>query len=394
MYKQNMSILYSKSQYLFRLKDYDEYLKSIINNFSLPFKDGYFRTIFNNRTKYLQYIEYPIINIEISGSMNKQGQNYGVLQKRQYSNNSYGHKDDPIESVSFERHAKCFTFFSFLNPDWNNIKFDLDYIRIWIGNNVNWFPPHLLNKYFIAIHSPKTFPELRVGLEFVEIEPNANYYVSFSKINVNRYYSETDSNCKDYSKKSYHKRRSDCITTCKLGKYRNENIPHFQYSMSNLLRKEHVNSNNYNQKQGFNNMNYYSYDRTTEITQECHKWCKQDCKYSYYLYDIGMIRNSFKSAYQIDKTTSLTIQHNRLPDLFVRHIPETTFVSFVGNFGGLLGMWLGINALIIFDNVYKLTNRVIKAIGKTDQDKNKLFIQHNINYNLRNVTLTQVNNLI
>ena len=61
------------------------------------------------------------------------------------------------------------------------------------------------------------------------------------------------------------------------------------------------------------------------------------------------------------------------------------FVSFIGNFGGLLGMWLGISVMEIFDDIYKLSNKLIMMMAKSHEKKNKLFIQSNINFiNLSN----------
>ena len=43
-----------------------------------------------------------------------------------------------------------------------------------------------------------------------------------------------------------------------------------------------------------------------------------------------------------------------MPDMVVTHFPSITFIQFVCNFGGLLGMWLGLSVAVIFDHVIKL----------------------------------------
>ena len=393
-YKDNMTRLYSKFQYQnYLYQENYTFIKAIMNNMSLTFKNVYDQMTYDiNGTKYHKYMEYPIIHLWLKGILDKKIGNFSVIKKIQFSNNSYDYNEDPVETVNFRKKAKCFTFFSFLNPDWIDMKIDLESIEISIRNHPYWFPPHLFTKLYLAIHSPKIIPELKVGLEFVEIQPNILYYVSYTKINIDLYYSQTESNCKDYGIDNYVKLRSDCITACMIRKSHDEKVEYATYRMSTLLRKEHF--DNIEERQ-YNYTFHRVNDRLTEITQHCHKMCKPNCKYSYYLYDIRMIRDVYrKDSFQIYKQSYLAIEHNRLPDLFVRHIPETTFITFVGNFGGLLGMWLGINALIIFDNVYKLAKRVIKAIGKTDEHQTKIFIQRNINYNLRNTTeLTQNNYL-
>ena len=43
-----------------------------------------------------------------------------------------------------------------------------------------------------------------------------------------------------------------------------------------------------------------------------------------------------------------------MPDIFIRSVPEITFIQFVCSFGGLMGMWLGISILVIFDDICKI----------------------------------------
>ena len=39
-----------------------------------------------------------------------------------------------------------------------------------------------------------------------------------------------------------------------------------------------------------------------------------------------------------------------MPDIIIKYLPQTTFLSLVCNFGGLLGMWLGLSVLNIFES--------------------------------------------
>ena len=55
----------------------------------------------------------------------------------------------------------------------------------------------------------------------------------------------------------------------------------------------------------------------------------------------------------------LYIEHNNMPDLLITAIPEITFISFVCNFGGLIGMWLGISILVIFKDVCNVIHLLI-----------------------------------
>ena len=358
LFEKNMTSLFKGFKSRLNNEEMDQLFRIVTNNISLPYKQG------NN----------SFINISMKGGLYKTERNYSILKKKMYSNSSYNYNDDPIETYNIKKRVKCFTFFSFLNPNWTDVKIDLDFMRITIDNDVNWFPPHIITKFYLAIHSPKIIPEFRLGLEFVELLPNADYYVPFAKIHVDRYIRETNSNCKDYSKNDYRKLRSDCIVICLLRKLHDNNIRFGPSKMTTLLRKEHA---NYMERPWHNYTNYQALESMTNMTQTCHRMCKHDCKYSYYFYDAQFINDLSPHSLPTVKKAFITLQHNRLPDIFVRHIPGLTFISFVGNFGGLLGMWLGINAIMIFDDAFKLTIKVMAIIRQNKHFKNS-YVQNNL----------------
>ena len=188
------------------------------------------------------------------------------------------------------KRTKCFTFFSSISKEWNYIKMNLDSIKVTITNNVNWLPPHIIKHYYSALHSPQTIPELSIGQEFVEILSNVTYHVSFSKLNVDRHQSESDFHCTDYSREEKNNTtiRSDCIAMCIMKKSLSENWPYAPSSMKTLFRKEHINEmSNYN----LNKMKMTSMYGLKKLGEECDSLCKQDCQYSYYLYDISVIND-------------------------------------------------------------------------------------------------------
>ena len=167
-----------------------------------------------------------------------------------------------------------------------------------------------------------------------------------------------------------------------------ENISYAPFRLINLLRKQHI---DIIEKPRFRIKYSNNFERLAFITKNCHRLCKQDCNYSYFIYDINKI-NNYANADPTFKFSLVTLQDNRLPDLFVRHIPETTFVAFVGNFGGLLGMWLRLSSLMIFDIAYKIIEQIIISFGKSDKQENILIVQSNkYSINLRN-KFTQINN--
>ena len=58
-----------------------------------------------------------------------------------------------------------------------------------------------------------------------------------------------------------------------------------------------------------------------------------------------------------DDSNFVGFKHDIFPDVMFTHIPKITFVSYISNFGGLMGMWLGANLLDIFKYFHcKITN--------------------------------------
>ena len=53
-------------------------------------------------------------------------------------------------------------------------------------------------------------------------------------------------------------------------------------------------------------------------------------------------------------STEIQIRHNGLPDVDLKHLPETTFIEFIFNFGGLLGMLLGLSMVSFNDIISKI----------------------------------------
>ena len=248
-------------------------------------------------------------------------------------------------------------------------KFNLDKIRILINPNFNWFPPHLYDKFYLALHSPKIIPEFKIGTNFIEVKPGLSA-VTYCKMKIDR---KHESNCNDYEHDDGI--RSDCVTICVMKRLQKEIGGVRSLLNEFLLRKEFS-----SKLQKFNKSRIIKYQPTyplLEIREHCLEQCKPDCSFSYYLYDITSGHSI--SPHSIGHLSSITIQHNHIPDVHLRHLPETTFISFISNFGGLLGMWLGVNALLVFEQFLNVSKNIIKYFSKT---KPRTIIIHRPSYTL------------
>ena len=89
------------------------------------------------------------------------------------------------------------------------------------------------------------------------------------------------------------------------------------------------------------------------------------------------------------------LQHSSTPDIIVRLSFEMTLMSFVCNFGGLLGMWLGFNILSISKEIFKS----IRLLYRFDRNQNNSFNNcifqqfNNINLNNKSNSPSNKNNL-
>ena len=251
--------------------------------------------------------------------------------------------------------VKCFTFFNYLKKLWKDVKFNLDEIHFIIRMKIDWRPPHLFDNLYLAMHSPNLIPEYEVGKHFVEVKTCVTNKVTFSKMSVNVKY-ESDCHDSDHGDEQL----NDCLAICVMKMLQNNRGDSAVFNSNYLIRKEYS-----RQLKKFNASTDYKIIREiplVEMKQNCTKQCKPDCQYSHFLYGINTEKPRDECI--SEKHAYLVFQHNHLPDLYIRHLPETTFISFISNFGGLIGMWLGLSAFLILDTLSRITKSIIACFRK------------------------------
>ena len=171
-----------------------------------------------------------------------------------------------------------------------------------------------------------------------------NYLILYSIIDVNRYKSGYDTDCHDYQAHLNNSIRSDCIVECLLNyKIESQMTHHFPYFIhENVASRYKLGDLFYNIHQ--------------EHQDICDTQCKTDCKFKFYRIDyFGEVehRNGIVDLLLKDGeyVTKITLQHSNSPDIVVKHYPEVTFISLACDFGGLLGMWLGLSIMVVLNSL-------------------------------------------
>ena len=284
---------------------------------------------------------------------------------------------DPIESLDPLNSRKCFTFFSSLQLAWRDFKLGLKEINISVRHNRLWFPtmgqkvsteelpspsmgvqmPMRQTQYktYLAIHSPNSLPEFNEDSEFIEVESDRQYFIRYSKLSIERLNSRYDTNCQEYDldhKYGNYSMMSDCISSCHqrlLTEYCPGNL--FK-NIPFLFRKEYFELDNMSRIDLGCSLNYHA--KKLRMRIKCSNICKYDCRYTYYSLDYSSKKVQYRSSFNPSIINILRIRHKSFPDIVVRHLPETTFIALVCNFGGLMGMWLGISFSKIFIDLSKI----------------------------------------
>lgn len=282
---------------------------------------------------------------------------------------------EPMETISLvhyrtskrDRLFKCFTFFSQTDPTWRGVKVEFDLMYIEITVDMSIFPYSIRNGFPVSLHSPDNLPIYR-ETKFITLD--SNYFISFSKWKIQRLGSGYDTDCHDYDPRL--KTRSDCIAECYQSAL-SIDCPTKGFVVSeHFVRKEYFEENP-NLK-----ANNCSVDEMSanEAMAKCSHLCHKECLYSYYTLSLDRVSRSE------DNKVKISVRHSETPDLTIRHVPEMSFVTLVCNFGGLLGMWLGVSFLAIMDQVFtmviRLTIKHAVKITNYNNQINLINVDHNI----------------
>ena len=260
--------------------------------------------------------------------------------------------------------SKCFTFFSWLERYWRDFKMNIDAIHVTIYYKFQWSPPSNIS-LFASIHSPNTLPR-SIGKNLFAISNYQTVYVRYARLETHLLESPYKTDCVHYDndKGGYHgkyKMWSDCISDC-------EQQACGQIVMHGVrMRKEYLEQNP-QLKLGMCSVN-----NNERLYVGCNKVCKRECHFTNFVYE-KTERHYEDSESRLGRSQKIVIEHNRLPDIVVKHHPETNLISLICNFGGLLGMWCGLSVSMFLD---KITLTTINLFNSPRITNNFIFVIYN-----------------
>ena len=115
----------------------------------------------------------------------------------------------------------------------------------------------------------------------------------------------------------------------------------FPYPFENLFdfAQAHIcNSSKYDREKIWNEY--------LDLKTPCDEGCPRNCLESFYDYDIAVRKGNFLLE-KHPNYFSISIEHNRFPDQVIEHKPIMEWITLVSDFGGLLGMWLGLSVVFV-----------------------------------------------
>ena len=294
--------------------------------------------------------------------------------------NEYEYFGAPLETIVISQKnenlksilsLKYLTFFSHSQEQWRNFQAQI-YI---IGIQVRWqevfksIPWNIY--YFISINSPNYLPDFQTQT-FRKIDIREEINIRYSENRIQRLGKGYDTDCYDYdldNRFGYYKMRSDCINDCYQKKMREIcKVDRGLFMSFSLIRKDYLVNGNDKMLSCYDpayNLESFS------IKQDCEEVCKVECNFNYYSNELNSVKNLGNVIY---------IQHGEYPDIFVKHIPEMTLIGFICNFGGLLGMWLGLSLFGIFNDIFTLMSKIAyrKYINSINVKVNQIKVNNHV----------------
>ena len=282
---------------------------------------------------------------------------------------------EPIESMFFWSQKqtpprKCFTLFSALDRQFRKMKANLKQLVIPVYFPKQWFPYQEEYFTYIAVHSPDIMPFSRT---FLTMSKLGEYSIVYSKVENQEIpgVASCDLYDLDYKNGNYNM-KSDCHFQCLINHYGTK------CHVTLMMKQKHL---AYRRTQFPGEVPNITCDLGHEEwffkEEECQRKCPDECHQEYYFVDIKMTDQLPSSIPLKNRSLEINIVPSSRPKIVINHLPEMTLMSLVCNFGGLLGIWLGVSALASLNYCWKIFKFIFSKLTTINSFTNeKLFIKN------------------
>ena len=188
-------------------------------------------------------------------------------------------------------------------------------------------------------------------------------------------------NCQFYDRSDCNgtfKLRSQCLSSCMEKLIKPECQNELVLLRKRILKREELPSSADNGQCNKSSIKYQ------DIRTKCRNSCKEDCYQAYYLFETESEPRTIKNI--LNNKIVIYLEPNSKPNVRIEHFAEITFLSMLCNFGGILGMYLGISLLSISYDIWKISKKIFNTfiwIKFTTYNKNEI-IPKKLIINVRN----------
>ena len=267
----------------------------------------------------------------------------------------------PLRSiVPFVDPRQCFTYFTEFYSNYKyGDKFKLIKLEMNFYHDKHDFPLSEYNygDFHIALHSTNCLPKYFREETFMALKMTKKNVITFHEILTKYLEPPFDNECKWYNLTQTHNdMRSDCVRKCidqDLMKFDPRTKCISTAQNFKLIRRE-----NLNEFESLKLCNYQNYTMELmkkkiqlqiELEHRCQSECPVNCREKFYDFRIG-VANVHGDIHR-DNEFGILVMHDRFPDQLIEHKPMMSWIEMISNLGGLLGMWLGLSVVTLFEYI-------------------------------------------